>query len=73
MNAVFKYLTKGQVWQNDQKLDILIDEIKELKALLQGHGVRRTAAKKHKQETKEEIANRLLAKIRVAAEPGKAD
>lgn len=55
----------------EQKLDLLIAEIAELKAIVTKQKAR-PAKKSQPKESKEEITNRLLAKIRVAAEPEKA-
>lgn len=55
----------------EQKLDLLLAEIAELKAIVSGQKAR-PAKKSQPKESKEEITNRLLAKIRVAAEPEKA-
>ena len=59
----------------DQKLDLLLSEIAELKAALYGqkpNQMLHKEKKREKKETKEEITNRLLAKIRGAAEPERA-
>lgn len=55
----------------DQKLDLLLAEIAELKAMLYGQKTH-SSKKQSQKETKEEITNRLLAKIRVAADAERA-
>jgi len=56
----------------EQKLDFLIAQIEELKAIIAGQKMPPKARKQPRQETKEEITNRLLAKIRIAADAEKA-
>lgn len=55
----------------EQKLDVLLQEVAELKALIVGKSQQKTK-KQAKKESKEEIANRLLAKIGIAASAEKA-
>lgn len=53
-------------------MDFLIAQVEELKAIIARQQIQHKAKNKPKKETKEEITNRLLAKIRIAAEPEKA-
>lgn len=57
----------------EQKIDLLLAQVEELKAMIAGRPAARKNTKNKRAETKEEITNRLIAKIRGAADAEKAE